>query len=145
MFVIAPQFYSVDPTVLAGYNTLYTLLEGQVNNNFLACNGVLIYAFLMAHYLTLSLNPNIGVNSDIKEGDLSLGYNVSPDMNALLLTPYGRSYLDLVKRTVIGAFPTNLPVIFGGVIQGMPIGMGCNDGGGWGFGNAGFGGCGCGG
>jgi hypothetical protein len=97
----------------------------------------------MAHYLTLATNPNLGIFSNIAEGDLSLGYNVTADMNALLLTPYGRSYLDLVKRTTIGTTVTNLPVVFGGVIQNMPVGCGCNGGGwGWGFGNNG-GGCGC--
>jgi|GEM_PF-1892378 len=146
LFIIAPQFYTTDPAKLAYLNTLYTLLQGQVNPKFLSCNGVLIYAFLMAHYLTLAQNPNLGIFNNIKEGDLSLGYNVSADMDALLLTPYGRSYLDLVNRTVVGSTVTNLPVVFGGVIQNMPVtaGCGCGYGFGWGFGNAGCGG-GCGG
>jgi len=91
----------------------------------------------MAHYLTLAANPNLGVLSNIAEGDLSLGYNVSADMDALLLTPYGRSYMDLVKRTTLGSTVTNLPVVLGGVIQNMPVTCGCAGGYGWGFGNAG--------
>lgn len=143
LFVYAPQFFSTDPDRLAYYNALYDLLICQVNFQFLSCCGPSVFAFLMAHYLTLATNPNLGIFSNIAEGDLSLGYNVTADMNALLLTPYGRSYLDLVKRTTIGTTVTNLPVVFGGVIQNMPVGCGCNGGGwGWGFGNNG-GGCGC--
>lgn len=144
LFVYAPQFYTTDPDRLAYLNTLYTALTCQVNAQFLSCCGASVFAFLMAHYLTIAANPNIGVLSNIAEGDLSLGYNVAADMSALNLTPYGRSYLDLVKRTTVGSTVTNLPVVLGGVIQNMPVTAGCGCGGGWGFGNAG-GGCGCGG
>lgn len=143
LFVYAPQFYTTDPDKLAYLNTLYTLVSCQVNAQLLSCCGVSVFAFLMAHYLTIAQNPWLGINSNIAEGDLSLGFNVAPDMNALNLTPYGRSYMDLVDRTVVGSTVTNLPVTLGGVIQNMPVGAGCNGGGwGWGFGNAG-GGCGC--
>jgi hypothetical protein len=101
-----------------------------------------VFAFLMAHYLTIAANPNIGILSNISEGDLSLGYNVASNMTALELTPYGRSYLDLVKRTTVGSTVSNLPVVLGGVIQNMPVTAGCGCGGGWGWGG---GGCGCGG
>jgi len=141
LFIFAPQFYTTDPDRLAYLNTLYNFVKCQVNFQLLSCCGPTIFAFLMAHYLTLAQNPNFGVLSDIKEGDLSLGYNVSPDMSALELTPYGRSYLDLVKRTIVGSTVTNLPVTLGGVIQNMPVGCGCNGGWGWGFGNAGGGCC----
>lgn len=144
LFIYAPQFYTTDSDRIAYLNGLYSLLTCQVNVSFLSCCGVSVFAFLMAHYLTLAQNPNIGILRDIHEGDLSLGYNVASDMDALQLTPYGRSYLDLVKRTTIGSTVSNLPVVLGGVIQNMPITAGCNTGFGWGFGNAG-GGCGCGG
>lgn len=146
LFVYAPQFYTTDSTQLAYLNNLYNLISCQVNAKFLSCCGVSVFAFLMAHYLTLAQNPNIGILRDIKEGDLSLGYNVTADMEALLLTPYGRSYLDLVKRTTVGSTVTNLPVVYGGVAQNMPVMAGCGCGFGWGWGNAGCGGgCGCGG
>jgi hypothetical protein len=144
LFVIAPQFYTVDPTILAGYAVLFNLISCQVNGQILACCGVMAYAFLMAHYLTIAANSSIGVNNNIHEGDLSLGYNVSPDMNALDLTPYGRSYQDLIDRTIVGTFVTNLPPILGGVIQPFPM-QGCGYGyGGWGIGGAGYGGGCCG-
>jgi hypothetical protein len=137
LFIYAPQFYTTDSDRLAYLNSLYDLLKCQVNVQFLSCCGVSVFAFLMAHYLTLAANPNLSILSNIAEGDLSLGYNVASDMKALEMTPYGRSYLDLVKRTTLGSTVTNLPVILGGVIQGMPVGAGCCGGWGWGFGNAG--------
>ncbi len=141
LFIYAPQFYTTDPDRLAYLNTLYDLLKCQVNAQFLSCCGPSVFAFLMAHYLTLAANPNLGVNSNISEGDLSLGFNVNPDINALNLTPYGRSYLDLIKRTTVGSTVTNLPVILGGVASRFPVTSGCC--GGWGGGWYGNGGCGC--
>lgn len=144
LFIYAPQFYTTDTDRIAYLNSLYTLISCQVNFQFLSCCGPSVFAFLMAHYLTLAANPNLGILSNIAEGDLSLGYNVASDMNALELTPYGRSYLDLVKRTTLGSTVSNLPVLLGGIIQNMPVTAGCGNGFGWGYGNAG-GGCGCGG
>lgn len=141
LFIYAPQFYTTDPDRLAYLEALYELLKCQVNAQLLSCCGVSIFAFLMAHYLTLAANPNLGITSNISEGDLSLGYNVAWNMEALQLTPYGRSYLDLVKRTIVGSTVTNLPVTLGGVISKYPVGCGCNGGWGWGFGNAGGGCC----
>ncbi len=140
LFIIAPQFYTTDTARLAYLNSLYTLITCQVNFQFLSCCGPMVFAFLMAHYLTLAANPNLGLFTNIAEGDLSLGYNVASDMTALEMTPYGRSYLDLVKRTTLGSTVTNLPVILGGINQGMPLGC-CGGGFGWGWGNAGGGGC----
>ena len=139
LFIYAPQFATTDPDRLAYLLTLYNLVKCQVNFKLLSCCGPSVFAFLMAHYLTLAANPNAGVLSNIAEGDLSLGYNVASDMTALELTPYGRMYLDLVKRTVVGSTVTNLPIILGGV-QGPPIGC-CGGGFGWGYGNAGGGCC----
>lgn len=142
LFAFAPQFYSTDPTVLAGYEILYNLISCQVNQLILSCCGVSAFAFLMAHYLTIAANPTTGVTSNLHEGDLSIGFNVSPDMSALNLTPYGRMYQDLVNRTVIGNFVTNLPPMLGGVITPFPM-QGCGYGyGGWGIGGPGGGCCG---
>lgn len=133
LFLIAPQFYTTDPTKLESYTALASLIQCQINCKLLSCCGVMIFAFLLAHYLTLQGNPQLGVASNMAEGDLSIGFNVSSDMNALLLTPYGRSYLDLVKRTVVGSTVTNLPVVLGGVYQYVPA-CGC---GGYGYGLSG--------
>lgn len=139
LYLYAPQFITDDPDTLARYESIYTLLLCQINFTLLSCCGVSVLAFLLAHYLTIAANPTIGMQSSISEGDLSISYNVSADMNALLLTPYGRSYLDLIKRTVIGSTVTNLPLTLGGVNQNMPVTCGCNVG----FGSL-NGGCGCG-
>ncbi len=136
LFLVAPQFYSVDPLVIENYEAFVDLLRCQVNTQILGCNAVMVFAFLLAHYLTVQTNPNLGVTHNMTEGQLTIGFNVNPDMGALLLTPYGRSYVDLVRRTVVGSTVTNLPVVLGGVIQNMPLG--CCGGGGWGFGNAGW-------
>jgi hypothetical protein len=140
LFTYAPQFYSTDPDILAGYQTLYNLVGCQINPNILSCCGVSVYAFLMAHYLTIAAAPTTGMQSNMTEGHLSIGFNVNPDMQALNLTPYGRMYIDLVRRTVVGSTVTNLPPQFGGINNNVPgLTCGCSNGF-W----AGGGGCGCG-
>ena len=134
LFLIAPQFYTTDPVKLAAYQSLITLVSCQVNQCLLGCNSALAFAFLLAHYLTIAAQPNgpnVGVYSDMSEGELKLGFNVDANMSALNTTVYGRSYLDLVKRTVVGSTVSNLPVAFGGVVNGVPI---CCGGQGYGYG-----------
>ena len=140
LFLLAPQFYSTDPLILGQYNSMIALLRCQVNEVILNCNAVMAYAFLLAHYLTLALQPTMGVASNLHEGQLQIGYNVNPEIDFLNLTPYGRAYKDLVKRTVVGSTVTNLPIILGGVQPSFPVGQGCCNGGYglWGIGNAGW-------
>lgn len=126
LFLIAPQFYTTDPTILANIYALIQLVSSQVNASILACNGVLAYAFLVAHYLSLQANPNLAMNNNMAEGQLSIGFNVASDMIALDMTPYGRSYIDLINRTVVGSTVTNLPLALGGVITNAPLTCGCN-------------------
>jgi hypothetical protein len=133
LYVVAPCFYTTDELVLERYEALYDLLLCQINPNILSCCGVLVFAFLMAHYL--SLYPNTGIARDLKEGELSVGFNVDPTIDFLLLSPYGRAYVDLIKRTVVGSTVTNLPLSLGGVVQNNPVTAGCCGGGyGWGGG-----------
>lgn len=132
LFLIAPQFSSVDPVKLANYQSVLDLIYCQVNQQILKCNSPMILAFLLAHYLTLASNSNLGVYSALNEGDLSLTVNVSPDMGLLNTTPYGRAYIDLIKRTVIGTTVSNLPPVLGGIQVSAPGAFGCSD----------FGGCG---
>lgn len=130
LFIMAPQFVTSDTQTLANYNFIIdNVVRPQVNESFFGCNALLAYVFLLAAYLTLSLNPNLGVNTNLSEGDLSLGYAVNADSQFLTLTPYGRSYLDLVNRTGFGATVTNLPINLGGVSQYVPNGgCGCGQG-----------------
>jgi len=122
LFILAPQFATTDPTKLAQYVALIDLVRCQINARILSCCGVMVFAFLVAHYLTLQTNPNLGMASNMTEGQLSIGFNVSADMGFLLLTPYGRAYADLIKRTVVGSTVTNLPVNLGGVQTNAPWG-----------------------
>lgn len=125
LFVLAPQFITTDPDTLARYNATIALIKCQVNQRILSCCGVMAYALLLAHYLTLAVTPNMGVASNLTEGQLSIGYNVDAGIDFLNLTPYGRAYQDLINRTIIGSTVTNLPVALGGVITNAPVGCGC--------------------
>ena len=140
LFLIAPQFITVDVTRLATINAMIDLVRLQVNTRFLSCDAAMAFAFLVAHYLTLAGNPSLGVYSNMTEGQLSLGFNVSNDQNALFMTPYGRSYVELVKRTTIGTTVTNLPVVLGGVATPALSAGCCGD---YGYGYTGGCGCGC--
>ena len=91
------------------------------------------YVYLLGHMLQLQANPNLGVNSSLSEGDLSIGIAVTADSSILNATSYGREYKDLVKRTVVGTTVTNLPVQLGGVNHYVP-----NEGCGCGFGYGGY-------
>lgn len=142
LFLIAPQFITADPVLLAQYNGIINLVRNMVNVQFLSCNAALAFAFLVAHYLTLTTNPNLGVYSNMTEGQLSLGINVAQDMNALNMTPYGRSYIELVNRTTVGSTVTNLPPALGGVATPI-LGVGCCGPYGLGYGYGLGGGCGC--
>lgn len=105
LFAIAPEFYTVDSTVLSRYETLITLLRGQVNTAVLSCNATLAFAYLLAHQLALPSNSG-GVVSSLSEGELSINYAVDSESTALQLTQYGRMYRDLIKRTVVAPFVT---------------------------------------
>lgn len=131
LFLIAPQYYTVDQTQLDNLYAMIALVLKQVNANVLACNGVLAAAFLTAAYLSLQGNPSLGVYSNQTEGQLTIGYNVSQDMNFLNTNPYGRAYLDLISRSVVGTTVTNIPVVLGGVYNNVPLSCGCEGQGSW--------------
>lgn len=127
LFIIAPQFVTTNPTTLANYNfILDNVVRPQVNESVMACNALLAYVYLLAHMLTLANNPNLGMANNLHEGDLSIGFAVTADSSILNATPYGKAWIDLVKRTVVGTTVTNLPVALGGVAQYVPnSGCGC--------------------
>jgi hypothetical protein len=124
LYAIAPQFADPDSDTLAIYNQLIALIRCQVNETFLACCGVLAYAYLLAHMLTLRNNPQLGVANNLSEGDLSIGLAIQANGSILDSTPYGKSYIDLVNRTTIGSTVTNLPPNFGVTNYGS-CGCGC--------------------
>lgn len=125
LFLVAPQYYTTDPILLENLYGMIALVSPQVNAKVIGCNAALAAAFLTAAYLTLQTNPNLGVFSNMAEGQLSLGYNVGQDMSFLNTNPYGRAYIDIINRTVVGSTVTNLPVSLGGVLNNAPLGCGC--------------------
>jgi hypothetical protein len=126
LFLVAPQYYTTDPTQLTNLYAMIALVSPQVNSAVIGCNAALAAAFLTASYLTLQSNPNLGVFSNLAEGQLSAGFNLAQDMNFLNTNPYGRAYIELINRTVVGSTVTNLPVSLGGVLNNAPLNCGCN-------------------
>ena len=70
LYAIAPQFANPTPEQLAQYNLLIELLSCQVNEEVFCCSAALAYAYLLAHTLTLSLNPMTGVANSLHERDI---------------------------------------------------------------------------
>ncbi len=132
LFLVAPQFYTTDPTQLSNLYAMIALVQPQVNSTVIGCNATLAAAFLTASYLTLQNNANLGVYSNMAEGQLSIGFNVAQDMLFLNTNPYGRAYIDIINRTVVGSTVTNIPVSLGGVIT-NGLACGC-----YGYGSGGF-------
>lgn len=125
LFAIAPQFATTDPVKLAGYNLLIDALRCMINEKLLGCCAVLAFANLLAHYLTLQINPSLGVAANLHEGQLSIGLVTGANGNFFVSTPYGQAYLQLIGNFKIGAYITNS--------RGGWYGPTCCGGGGFGF------------
>lgn len=123
LFIIAPQFKTTDPDVLANYRALISVIWCEVNWPVVACCGILVLVYLLAHMLTLAANPLTGVATNLSEGDLSIGLAVNANGSILDSTSYGKSYRDLIKRKVIGVTVSNLPPGFN--TQAVCGGCGC--------------------
>lgn len=127
LFAIAPQFATTDPVKLAAYNLLIDSLRCMINESALGCCGVLAFANLLAHYLTLQLNPYLGVSNSISEGQLSLSLaNTVANGNFWASSPYGQAYWQLVGNYKLGAYVTNTRMVGG-------YGPQCCNGYGYGF------------
>lgn len=125
-YAIAPQFKNPTSDQLAWYNQIIAILRCQVNERILSCCGALAYAYLLAHMITVALAPTTGTIASMSEGDLSISFAVSVNSDILNSTSYGRAYLDLIKRTIVGSFVTNVPQNF--AVTGFPFfngGCGC--------------------
>lgn len=126
LFVIAPQFATTDPVKLAGYNALIDALRCMINEKLLGCCAILAYANLLAHYLTLQLNPILGTSKSISEGQLSISMANTVNGNFFGSTPYGQAYLQIIGKYSIGAYVTNSRRLW--------YGPSCCGGGGYGYG-----------
>lgn len=110
LFAIAPQFATTDPVKLATYNTLIDALRCMINVTLLGCCAALAFANLLAHYLTLQLNPLVGITSNLTEGQLSIGLGSTvANGNFFFSTPYGQAYWQIVSKFKVGGFVTNAP------------------------------------
>lgn len=107
LFEIAPQFQTTDPVKLAQINLLIDALDCMVNRNLLGCCALLAFANLLAHYLTLQLNPVMGISNNISEGQLSIGYANTLTAGFLSGSPYGQAYNALIANFKSGGFVTN--------------------------------------
>lgn len=107
LFVIAPQFQTTDPVKLAGYNALIDVLRCMINETALGCCAILAFANLLAHYLTIQINPYLGVSNSISEGQLSISMANTVNGNFWGSTPYGQAYWTLVGNYKVGAYVTN--------------------------------------
>jgi hypothetical protein len=107
LFVIAPQFESDDPIVIASYNALLDALRCMVNLKVLCDCGLLALANLLAHYLVMKNNPYLGVANSISEGQLSISASYNTNGNFYLTSPYGQAYWNIISRYRIGAYVTN--------------------------------------
>lgn len=129
LFAIAPQFATTDPIKLASYNSILDAVRCQVNDNALGCCATLALANLLAHYLMLSLNPSLGLQTSISEGQLSIGLANTVGAGFYNSSAYGQAYLNLIGNYKVGALTTGA-----GGGQGFWYGPSCCGGGGYGFG-----------
>src|SRR5690606_40763763 len=88
-------------SILFPYTTLFrsqliALIRCQVNEKILSCCGVLAFAYLLAHMLTMRNNPNLGIASSLSEGELSISMAVSTDSQ--FLNQIGRAHVELQSR-----------------------------------------------
>ena len=108
LFIIAPQFVTTDPVKLAQYATLIEALRCMINVRLLGCCAALAFANLLAHYLSLQLNPALGLSTSLTEGQLSIGLASTVSTGSFYFsTPYGQAYWQLVSKFKVGAFVTN--------------------------------------
>lgn len=107
LFIIAPQFKTDDPEILAGYNALLDAIRCMVNSRVLGCCALLALANLLAHYLTMQGNPILGTSNSISEGQLSISLSNTVNGNFFGSTPYGQAYLQIIGRYRVGAYITN--------------------------------------
>lgn len=108
LFIIAPQFATTDPTKLAEYATLIDSLRCMINCKLLGCCAALAFANLLAHYLTIAINPVLGVQTSLHEGQLSIGLAATVNGNFFSSTPYGQQYSSIIGKFRVGALVTNV-------------------------------------
>ena len=116
LFAIAPQFATTDPVKIASYELLIEALRCMINEQALGCCGVLAFANLLAHYLTVQSNPSLGITTSLSEGQLSIGLaSTVSGGDPYNATIYGQQYQQLIGKFKIGMYVTNTQRGFYGV------------------------------
>jgi hypothetical protein len=122
---IAPQFNQTDTAILQAF---YDQLVPQVSFRALGANTALVFAYLMAHYLTLATNSNYATAGTMAEqslGEASVKFNVSGDANNpiwqdLCRTQYGITYYSMLYRLVPPVMVSNQSPFMGGEAIALP-------------------------
>ena len=130
LFLIAPQFISTDPVVLARYNALINLLRCMISTTAFKCCGLLAFANLLAHYLTINLIPFAGTAASMSEGDLSISFATNTNATDFFgRTIYGQAFLQMVGGLRLGPFVASGYARYPGVLAmgwgGYGPGCGC--------------------
>lgn len=130
LFLIAPQFITDDPVVLARYNSLIDVLRCSLNPRLLSCCGALALANLLAHYLSVPSGATGGAISSISEGDLSISYAVNASDSFYNLTAYGKAFLNFLSTKKMTPIVTNGMARYPGTLAwgafyGTPFGPCC--------------------
>lgn len=111
LYCIAPQFANPTQEQLDCYNELLDLVKLKIDKRIMCCHLKEAYVYLLAHMLTMKDNPNLGTTSSMSEGSLSVSF-LSGGSDILSCTSYGRSYKDLLKKTIFAPFTTGSPATF---------------------------------
>lgn len=115
LFIIAPQFVTTDPIVLARYNALIDMLRCTICPKDFGKCYLMAFAYYLAHILLIDQNAaSIGLANSISEGQLSISFNVGGP-GGLDSTVYGRQFLALRGIGHTKVFSTG-----GGVCYGYP-------------------------
>lgn len=130
LFVIAPQFITDDPEVLARYNLLIDALRCMVSPAAFKCCGLIAFANLVAHYLSLGQIPYAGAATSMTEGDLSIGFSSNTGSTDFYgRTVYGQAYASMLANLRLGPFVASGYVRYPGVLAmgwgGLGPGCGC--------------------
>lgn len=132
LLLIAPQFNEIDSDTLQQY---YELVYPRISYASFGSQYVIAYANMMAHYMSLALDPyynSAGTISKKQIGDQSVSFN-NTNKGASLLgfsnyavdqdfcrTKYGITYLSILASAILPATVSNRSLYMGGIRVPLP-------------------------
>lgn len=129
LLLIAPQFATTDTATIQGF---YKYCLTQVSPEAFGTNYNDAMANLMAHYMTLALNPlyaDAGVFSEKTLGEARVRYNNATTMGGVAggasmqdyqRTQYGITYNSLIEKSIFPAVTSNASQYMGGAPIPLP-------------------------